>query len=927
MHPLVTCLLVNYNYGRYLQRAIDSVLMQRGLTADQLEVIVVDDGSTDGSNEVLSGYGNRITVMHQANAGPAVATNRGIAAAHGEFIGLLDADDEWLPDKLVRQLELLAERPEVALVHGDMAIIDSDDHLTHLSRFASARFSPVSGRALGKLLQYNHTTTSAMLVRTAAVTSLPSAPDWVGCRDWWIAAHIASCHEVDLLHAPVALYRRHDANLSDLDLGTAKALRLQARDARVAQLLLRTLDLRLATLDELDGAWRYELGRIQRVTKASGQPVATAFPVATEERDASSRLLEDALSQLASDPVAAGTLAVRAFAWNPFEPRARALFERALSAVHGLVSPPAPVSVAHGARMRALADACDRVQLPELDPASRVQALRAYEQLRRSVAAGLPIGESLPQPTEAAREQAFEQLAVAVRAAARSDLSQALDAAAIAQALDPADAHAGALLDELLLARRGERAEPRPQDLEAARRLHPQVSRALPDSRPLLVAADASELEAEPRLLDAFMDAFAPSDPVTLAIITREQSLERGQQQVLHALAEAGVEPESDYDFALLPQPSSPAELSALARQVSAVLGTGRLGAVFAGNKRFGAADADRLRQLAERRWNYDGLGRSHRFAIKICPQHWSGAERWGDTHFARALAEELQRRGHSARIDVVDEWDAHERERENRAEVVIHLRGSYAYAPQPDQINVLWNISHPEQVSDAEYAAYDLIATPSSRIAERLRGAGLERVIVLEQATDPVVFYPERDLAYVHELVLVGNSRGIHRRIIRDLLPTAHDLAIWGQQWEPFVDGRYIAGQHLPNDEVRRAYSSAAIVLNDHWDSMREQGIISNRIFDALAAGAMVLSDDLPGIHERFGDAVATYRDRDDLQLTVERLLADPAERAERAARGREIVLRSHTFNDRVDTLLDALAALPAGSSNPAINEPITRS
>ena len=117
----------------------------------------------------------------------------------------------------------------------------------------------------------------------------------------------------------------------------------------------------------------------------------------------------------------------------------------------------------------------------------------------------------------------------------------------------------------------------------------------------------------------------------------------------------------------------------------------------------------------------------------------------------------------------------------------------------------------------------------------------------------------------------------------------------------------RLVAGEHLPNDEVRRAYSSAAIVLNDHWDDMRAQGIVSNRVYDALACGALVVSDHLDEIPQRFGDAVVTYRTPADLRASVARLLGDPAERAERGARGGR-VLAGHTFTHRAGALLDAL-------------------
>ena len=82
----------------------------------------------------------------------------------------------------------------------------------------------------------------------------------------------------------------------------------------------------------------------------------------------------------------------------------------------------------------------------------------------------------------------------------------------------------------------------------------------------------------------------------------------------------------------------------------------------------------------------------------------------------------------------------------------------------------------------------------------------------------------------------------------------------------------------------------------------------MSNRVFDALACEALVVSDHLPEIVERFGDAVVTYRTPQDLHAQLDALLADPEQRAERAARGRALVLAEHTFRHRVDALLAAL-------------------
>jgi glycosyltransferase involved in cell wall biosynthesis len=109
--PLVSVIIPTYNRARLLPDAMASVLSQ---TYPRIELIIVDDGSTDETPELLRQYGDRIRVVRQANAGPAIARNRGIAIATGEIIAFLDSDDQWLPTKLERQVaSLQAAGPEV----------------------------------------------------------------------------------------------------------------------------------------------------------------------------------------------------------------------------------------------------------------------------------------------------------------------------------------------------------------------------------------------------------------------------------------------------------------------------------------------------------------------------------------------------------------------------------------------------------------------------------------------------------------------------------------------------------------------------------------------------------------------------------------------------------------------------------------------
>ena len=117
---LITCIVPVFNGERYLAQAIDSIL---GQTYRPVEVIVVDDGSTDGTHEVVSSYADRVRYLWQPNGGPPQARNSGLHSAQGEFVAFLDADDLWHPEKLARQMARFEARPELDLC------------VTHLQRF------------------------------------------------------------------------------------------------------------------------------------------------------------------------------------------------------------------------------------------------------------------------------------------------------------------------------------------------------------------------------------------------------------------------------------------------------------------------------------------------------------------------------------------------------------------------------------------------------------------------------------------------------------------------------------------------------------------------------------------------------------------------------------------------------------------------
>jgi len=107
--PTVSVIVPLYNKARLVGRTLDSILAQ---TFEDFEVIVVDDGSTDGGGEFVAAAYPQVTVVRQANAGPGAARNRGLAMSRGQFVTFLDADDEWSPELLETAVETLLRRPE-----------------------------------------------------------------------------------------------------------------------------------------------------------------------------------------------------------------------------------------------------------------------------------------------------------------------------------------------------------------------------------------------------------------------------------------------------------------------------------------------------------------------------------------------------------------------------------------------------------------------------------------------------------------------------------------------------------------------------------------------------------------------------------------------------------------------------------------------
>ncbi|MDQ1406661.1 MAG: hypothetical protein QOG55_2290 [Acidobacteriaceae bacterium] len=213
--PLVTALIDTYNYGHFVEEAIESVLAQ-DYPSERVEVLVVDDGSTDDTAERVKKYGTRIKYLLKPNGGQGSAFNFGFERAKGEIIAFLDADDYWLPQKLSRVVQSFEEHPGVGLVYHRRRELNSAT-----GEFGEGDFSPHSGflpDKLEHLLEYRVLPTSSLTFSRKVLRQMMPMPEWVRLQaDAYIALVAVFIAPVEAISEELCVYRIHGKNLFAMD--------------------------------------------------------------------------------------------------------------------------------------------------------------------------------------------------------------------------------------------------------------------------------------------------------------------------------------------------------------------------------------------------------------------------------------------------------------------------------------------------------------------------------------------------------------------------------------------------------------------------------------------------------------------------------------------------------------------------------------
>lgn len=299
-----------------------------------------------------------------------------------------------------------------------------------------------------------------------------------------------------------------------------------------------------------------------------------------------------------------------------------------------------------------------------------------------------------------------------------------------------------------------------------------------------------------------------------------------------------------------------------------------------------------------------------------------SRLKKWGDYHFGRSLAKYLERLGEQVVNDYHPQWEIGE-----QCDVVLLLRGKYplpASARHPGALHVIWNMSHPADVSLEEYESFDLVLVASDQRVAELAGRIRPAVHSFLQCTDTEEFF-ERSLPAGQgrrDLVFVGNTREQRRDGVLWAVEEGYPLKVWGRGWNQWISDEHVVTDYVPNETLGELYSASRISLNDHWPDMREAGFINNRIFDALACGLPIVSDRHPALERLFPDEVLYYSSREELVERLEQGFLSWSGVAAATRSAQERVRLEYSFAQRADRLLDLVSSQrghPRGPHAPA--------
>ncbi len=296
MPALVSVVVNNFNYAEFVAEAIESALAQRGA---ETEVVVVDDGSTDGSRAVVQRYAQRVTTVLKQNGGQASAFNAGFRASRGEIVIFLDADDMLLPETAARVARVFAQRPATVKVHYRLEVVDEYGRPTGAFLPALTTELPdgdIRERVLGAPDDIPYPPTSGNAFSAAALRALLPMPEspYTRLADVYLLALAPLLGRVARLDDVGGRYRAHRRNLhygAGCDLNRIRAT-IRATSAAHEHLTTLAASLGIAGCSDLRFASLTDLAQrlVSRRLEPAAHPIVSDRPAALAASGAAAAL-------------------------------------------------------------------------------------------------------------------------------------------------------------------------------------------------------------------------------------------------------------------------------------------------------------------------------------------------------------------------------------------------------------------------------------------------------------------------------------------------------------------------------------------------------------------------------------------------------------------------------------------------------------
>jgi glycosyltransferase involved in cell wall biosynthesis len=197
--PRLSVIIPSYQRSKTILRALESVSNQ---TFRDFEIIVIDDGSTDGTADVVSQYSDKVVYIWQPNRGPSAARNVGIENSSGEFIAFLDADDIWYPQKIEKQISPFQFNPRLGLVCSDVVFADESGIKQNKTAFASA--APERGMIFNTIFSRSFIGTSTVVIRRICLDEVGQFDEQLKfCEDYELWLRVSESWEIDYVPEPL----------------------------------------------------------------------------------------------------------------------------------------------------------------------------------------------------------------------------------------------------------------------------------------------------------------------------------------------------------------------------------------------------------------------------------------------------------------------------------------------------------------------------------------------------------------------------------------------------------------------------------------------------------------------------------------------------------------------------------------------------